>query len=513
MNTKRYRWLLYIITCTVVATIAVQIYWNYKNYQQNNQHVQNELQASLDNAIETYFSEVAKNDFLTLIDTEIQTIDTTHVHNFKKGIKGEIVNWNLNNKDSIIIHSNKGGNIKFRSSSRFSEIDLFKKNKLSDSLNIINNIKSIYLSISNDSINYSKLDSLVKEQLKIKNIDVIYKGLIHSKDGANIYDNALNFGVTRGLESREKNKKIVFKFDEGQTDSISKDNVKFELRGINSKSTFLRNNEQLKLIYGDTSYEALKRSSTGILLSLLLSLAIISSLFYLLKIIKNQKQLAEIKNDLISNITHEFKTPITTVSTALEAIHNFNAIDDKEKTKKYLDISSLQLKKLHQMVEKLLETATLDSAKLLLQKEAIDVVSLVKNTSQKEEFLSSEKNIEFNSFKEEFIINLDPFHFENAISNLIDNAIKYGGNTIEVHLNVVLNNVEITIADSGNDIEKNQREKIFEQFYRIPKGNTHNVKGFGIGLYYTKKIIEKHGGSIVLVPNSSNTTFKISLPI
>ena len=173
MNTKRYRWLLYIITCTVVATIAVQIYWNYKNYQQNNQHVQNELQASLDNAIETYFSEVAKNDFLTLIDTEIQTIDTTHVHNFKKGIKGEIVNWNLNNKDSIIIHSNKGGNIKFRSSSRFSEIDLFKKNKLSDSLNIINNIKSIYLSISNDSINYSKLDSLVKEQLKIKNIDVI----------------------------------------------------------------------------------------------------------------------------------------------------------------------------------------------------------------------------------------------------------------------------------------------------------------------------------------------------
>jgi len=108
---------------------------------------------------------------------------------------------------------------------------------------------------------------------------------------------------------------------------------------------------------------------------------------------------------------------------------------------------------------------------------------------------------------------LDPFHFENAISNLIDNAIKYGGNEIEIHINRVLDNLEITIADNGNQIEKNQREKIFDKFYRIPKGNTHNVKGFGIGLFYTKKIAEKHDGKIQLLPNSKNTIFKITLPI
>jgi len=118
-----------------------------------------------------------------------------------------------------------------------------------------------------------------------------------------------------------------------------------------------------------------------------------------------------------------------------------------------------------------------------------------------------------NSFKDELMIDIDPFHFENAISNLIDNAIKYGGNKIEVHINIVLNNLEITIADNGNDIEKNQRDKVFDKFYRIPKGNTHNVKGFGIGLYYTKKIIEKHNGEIRLIPSSSNTIFKITLPI
>ena len=129
--------------------------------------------------------------------------------------------------------------------------------------------------------------------------------------------------------------------------------------------------------YSNPSAEALKRSSTGILLSLLLSLAVISSLFYLLKIINEQKELAEIKNDLISNITHEFKTPIATVSTAIEAIENFNVIDDKEKTQKYLSMSSVQLKKLHQMVEKLLETATLDSESLILQKESTNIVDLI----------------------------------------------------------------------------------------------------------------------------------------
>ena len=135
-------------------------------------------------------------------------------------------------------------------------------------------------------------------------------------------------------------------------------------------------------------------------MSLLLSLTIISCLFYLLKIINKQKELAEIKNDLISNITHEFKTPITTVSTAIEAIGAFNAIDDKEKTKKYLSISSLQLTKLHHMVEKLLETATLDSGKLLLQKEEIDIVELIKNIALRNEFHSGEKNIHFVSNKE-----------------------------------------------------------------------------------------------------------------
>jgi two-component system phosphate regulon sensor histidine kinase PhoR len=124
----------------------------------------------------------------------------------------------------------------------------------------------------------------------------------------------------------------------------------------------------------------------------------------------------------------------------------------------------------------------------------------------------TKKNISFTTPIESIILEIDLFHFENAVSNLIDNAIKYGGDNIEINLHSVLNTLEISVADNGNGIEKNQQERVFDKFYRVPKGNTHDVKGFGIGLYYTKKIIEKHGGQIKVISNFENTTFKLVLP-
>jgi two-component system phosphate regulon sensor histidine kinase PhoR len=510
MNTKKYRWLLYTITLTIVATIAVQVYWNYKNYQQNKQRVINEIQLSLDNAIEEYFADIVKNDFITIVDTQISNVDSSHTSQKNWKLKKRVFGWDTGNRKNIdtvfkdidiSINSHPGKRIKIVDSlfndikpNFISDVRIFRGKK-SDSIKLINDLKTIYLSIKSDSVQYQKLDSLLKNQLNNKNLKIDYR-LTHQK-GDSIYFNSNN------VRFNLRNKRNFFKRKKAYNN----------WNGVNSKSTFLRHNEQFEVLFKDSSFEALKRSSTGILLSFLLSLTIISCLFYLLKIINRQKQLAEIKNDLISNITHEFKTPITTVSTALEAIDTFNAIDDKEKTKKYLSISNEQLKKLHHMVEKLLETATLDSEKLLLKKEQTDIVALIKKLAAKDEFLATEKNIDFHSIKDSFITKVDAFHFENAINNLLDNAIKYGGNSIEVHISFVLNNIEITIADNGNGIEKNQREKIFDKFYRIPKGNTHNVKGFGIGLYYTKKIIEKHGGKIHLVPNSKNTIFKITLPV
>ena len=358
-------------------------------------------------------------------------------------------------------------------------IQLFLGKKATDSLKLIKGLQTIFIAIQNDSINYKIVDSIMKKELNNKGLKTQFY-FNHFKEDTLFYSNKTN------------DLKYVFKAE--------------------AKSTFLKSHESFELHYNNPTYEALKRSSTGILLSLLLALAVISSLFYLLKIINQQKELAEIKNDLISNITHEFKTPITTISTAIEAIANFNMLEDKEKTKKYLSISSNQLKKLHQMVEKLLETATLDSENLMLKKEPINLIDLIEKTTQKHQQVINDKRILFSTNVSEINIETDPFHFENAISNLIDNAIKYGGDKIEININSVLNNLEISIADNGKGIDKNQQEKIFDKFYRIPKGNTHDVKGFGIGLYYTKKIIEKHNGFISLNSNYKQTIFKITLP-
>ena len=542
MNTQKYQWLFYLITATIIATIGVQFYWNYKNYEENKRQVTNEIQLSLDNAVEEYYSSLAKSDFLTIIDNNsnsvaifknplnlikeksyksksigniinkikpnnsekekprasINNLKFTFDENLSKekidsmmiSAKDFVIEFNsnldsLNNKkkDSVevlnqITDKKKGFNLNSDGANKV--IKYFRGKKAADSLKLIKNLKPIFISFLDQSVEYEKIDSLIEIQLQKKGIELT-TSFHHLK-------NDTLFHQTK--------------------DSL----LATEKKYLRSKSTFVKDNEAFKLVYNNPSIVALKRSSFGIFLSLLLSLAVISSLFYLLKIINQQKELAAIKNDLISNITHEFKTPIATISAAIEAIKNFNVLEDPEKTSKYLSMSSIQINKLHQMVEKLLETAMLDSEQLVLKKETVDIVDIAEKVVYKHQILAHKKELSFSTTLQPCYANVDVFHFENVISNLIDNAVKYGGNQIEMNINSVLNTIEITVVDDGNGIEKNQKEKIFDKFYRVPKGNTHDVKGFGIGLYYCKKIIEKHEGFIGLTSDKSKTIFKITIP-
>jgi len=164
---------------------------------------------------------------------------------------------------------------------------------------------------------------------------------------------------------------------------------------------------ELNINFTNETRAVLQRILGGIAISTLLVIAVISCLFYLLKIIKHQKQLSEVKNDLISNITHEFKTPIATISVALESITNFNSIENKEKTKKYVDISSTHLSKLNVMVEKLLETATLDSDSLQLNKEKVNVIDLLTILCQRYQDQDAKKMIQTNFKVDELTATID----------------------------------------------------------------------------------------------------------
>lgn len=488
---QHYKALLYFITITIAITIGIQLYWNIQNYNTNKQRLINEVQISLDNSIEAYYSDFAKADFFSFIDLQedrdstnlsLQMIGFSDIATNPKTIAKLDSTINHKHADylnhsSKLIDCTKGFTFTER---RINGVSIVKGKSLPDSLTSISSLlNKLTISIKKDSLDFKRLDTLLLQELDRKKIRINY-GLMHLK-----------------ADTLFKS----FKVKELKENSLS----------TFSKSTYLPINQKLQLRYSNPTISILKRSLTGILLSLLLATCIIACLFYLLHIINKQKELAEIKNDLISNITHEFKTPIATVSTAIEGIKNFNEANDKEKTDNYLNISEQQLKKLHLMVEKLLETATLDSDKLIINTEEIDLVLVLKNLVEKYQMLSPGKTISFKSNSIALPAKVDPFHFENALANLIDNAIKYGGDTIEVNLNSLLNSVEITVADDGGKIDKNQREKIFDKFYRVPTGNRHDVKGFGIGLFYSKKIIEKHNGTLSLVPNITNTIFKIVL--
>jgi two-component system phosphate regulon sensor histidine kinase PhoR len=508
MNATKQHWTLYSITATIILTIAVQLYWNYNNYVDNKQRVKNEIQSSLDTAIDEYYTNLSKSNFFAIIDYD----SINNKSSFLKDFWNEDINSSESKVSisSIKISSDYNGDtyvskipkklaeiygssifitdtINFeyndkkvtpKTSTKYQqEVQRVKIN--SDSLKFLKGIQSVAIALNNDEINFTKLDSIFTNQLSKKGIKTPHYLVLLEKD------------IKVGGSNKAKD-------------------IELSLFS-NSKSTFLRPDQNLRAYFEDPTIQALKKSSTGILLSLLLSLSVIFCLIYLLKIISIQKELAEIKNDLINNITHEFKTPIATISTAIEAIESFNVADNKEKTKQYAAISAFQLKKLHVMVEKLLETATLDSESLMLQKEPTNIVDLIAKIAKKFELLTK-KEIKFTTNIDSKILKIDLFHFENAVSNLVDNAIKYGGDIIEININPVLNVTEISVADNGKGIDKSHQERIFDKFYRVPKGNTHDVKGFGIGLYYTQKIIEKHNGSINVSSNFDNTIFKLQIP-
>ena len=477
MNATKQHWTLYSITATIVLTIAVQLYWNYNNYVDNKQRVKNEIQNSLDTAIDEYYTDLSKSNFFAIIDYD----SINSKSSFLKDFWNEDINSSKSKVSisSIKISSDYSGVVEASKIPKILQQEIQKIKISSDTTKFLKGIQSVAIALDNDEINFTRLDSIFTNQLSKKGIKTPHYLILIDKD------------IKVGGSNKAKDIELsIFS---------------------NSKSTFLRPDQNLRAYYEDPTNQALKKSSTGILLSLLLSLSVIFCLIYLLKIISTQKELAEIKNDLINNITHEFKTPIATISTAIEAIESFNVADNKEKTKQYAAISAFQLKKLHVMVEKLLETATLDSESLMLQKEPTNIVDLIAKIAKKFELLTK-KDIKFTTNIDSKILKIDLFHFENAVSNLVDNAIKYGGDSIEINLNSVFNVTEISVADNGKGIDKSQQERIFDKFYRVPKGNTHDVKGFGIGLYYAQKIIEKHNGSINISSSFDNTIFKLQIP-
>ncbi len=458
-----------------------------------------DVQLALDNGVQTYYADLTRDNIIRFVaDDSIRghfsngpyasssawvqsgRQDSISIHDLRNSGVIRIPGDSIRNNRSFVIRPGRNipiDSLRRISPSAISDITIFG-NGLPDTVRDFTTFANeILISLASDTIDFELMQRYVGEELVRRNVAMPYN-LIHYR-----HDSIIGSLVT---------------------------NESYTLSTF-SNSFYIPRHERLEMRFANASMIVLKRGMTDLIISLLIILAVVGSLWYLYRIINQQKQLAEIKNDLISNITHEFKTPIATISTAIDGIVNFNQDQDQKKTEKYLDISTNQLGKLNHMVEKLLETATLDSDRLLLTLEEVDVNKMLAGLSEKYQLIAQDKEIRFHTEFSVKVVQADLFHLENAISNLIDNAVKYGGNCIDIHLHDRKGKVGIRVVDDGTSLEKSQKERIFDKFYRVPTGNRHDVKGFGIGLYYSKKIIEKHGGSIFLNLGSNHTSFEVAI--
>jgi two-component system phosphate regulon sensor histidine kinase PhoR len=262
----------------------------------------------------------------------------------------------------------------------------------------------------------------------------------------------------------------------------------------------------------------IKRITLPILFSIFLVGVTIVSFILLYRNLLKQQRLAEIKNEFISNITHELKTPIATVGVAIEALKNFNAMQNPERTKEYLDISANELQRLSLLVDKVLKLSMFEKKEVELKKENFDMQELVNEVLNIMK-LQFEKHHAYVSVKTEgdnFMIEADRLHITSVLYNLLDNALKYGGDNpvIEVDLSALPRDIiELKVSDNGIGIAKEYQRKIFDKFFRVPVGDRHNIKGYGLGLSYVSEIVQRHMGFITVNSEiGKGTTFTIKLP-
>ena len=238
---------------------------------------------------------------------------------------------------------------------------------------------------------------------------------------------------------------------------------------------------------------------------------------YSLGIILRQKRLSEVKTDFINNMTHELKTPISTIELSSETLMSGDFTNDPEKLKRYAGIIYKENKRLEHQVERVLNVAKLDKEQVVLKKEEVDVHELLEEAKENFEFNQHEHGgkIQLELTSEKGVIHADPVHITNVIYNLLDNAVKYCDKTPEIMVRTGddKKGLFVEVTDNGIGIKKEDQKLIFDKFYRVPTGNLHNVKGFGLGLYYVKLIIDAHGGKMdVKSSPGKGTTFTIHLP-
>jgi two-component system phosphate regulon sensor histidine kinase PhoR len=285
---------------------------------------------------------------------------------------------------------------------------------------------------------------------------------------------------------------------------------------INAVTIGIRNPITFRLTLGNANPFLMQRILGPIILSVFLVLFTIITFWVLYRNMLRQQRLAAIKNEFISNITHELKTPIATVSVAIEAMRSFSASLDPAKTREYLDISANELQRLSLLVDKVLKLSMFEKQSIDLKYEDLDLQDLVSEVVSSMRLQFERRNASVNIYADgDTQLQGDRLNLVSVIFNLVDNALKYSPDApqISIRMQGGGDSVQLSVEDAGIGVPAEYRKRIFEKFFRVPTGNVHNAKGYGLGLSYVAHVVKKHHGAIRVEANSpAGSRFLITLP-
>jgi len=361
----------------------------------------------------------------------------------------------------------------------------------SELINPVKRVSSNYYTVMiNDTVNPYLLESLLRNEFVQRNIKIDFEYVIYD-----CFTDSIVFGDYISLGEGEK--------DNLQSKSY---NMKWD-----------RDGHYFGIFFPSKGAYILSEMSIWAFSSFII-LVIMIFFAYTINVILKQKKISEMKNDFINNITHEFKTPISTISLSTEVLLSPNIASEPERLKNYARIIKEENNRLKNQVDKVLQLATLEKSTLKLENENINLHKLIESSIKSFGLILREKNGEISSFLNatDYTILGDNIHITNTIHNLIDNAIKYSSTEPEITIATSSYNgfIEISVKDNGIGIPKEAQKHIFDKFYRTPTGNIHDIKGFGLGLNYVKTIVEAYSGSVKLISKENEgSTFVIKLPL
>ncbi len=392
----------------------------------------------------------------------------------------------------------------------FSEqTNLALRNVLNVISNAIEDSSEHYGAIKQLNVNQFKVDII--QELDPYYLETLLKKALYNQ---NIHED-FTFGIYDCFTNQLTFSKL-YKFTDDSLYTLVNNNI----IGLDSARLKLKNDGHYFTVFFPNVQNKLPQNtvflSPWVYISTIVFLVLIFFGFSLATIIK-QKRLSEVITDFINNMTHELKTPIATISLSSEMIMRLETDDDLEKAKKYAGIIFKENKRLETQVERVLNISTLDTENTTLNKKSLDFHELLVEVKDTFDFnqLANGGKILIENNASVFTIQADPIHITNVVYNLLDNAVKYC--TTKPFISITTKNernyLVIEIKDNGIGIRKEDLKMIFDKFYRVSTGNIHDIKGFGLGLFYVKLIINEHNGSIdVKSKLGEGSTFTIKLP-